>query len=386
MRPPGAPTAALHVLGPSAGGIRVHVAELARRTTAFGWAPTVAAPAGVMDGVLDPARDGVEVVALGTTADWSARRLLGLRRTLAAEVDGYELVHAHGLKAAVLTLSLRGSLGRSSRRSGRRRTPVVVTLHNDMVGTHTGIGARLRAFAQRSLLRFADHVVFVSQADADANRRVVPDDRRTVMMSFAARPEPRAGRDDTRRRFGVEPDAPLVVVVARLHPQKDLGMFLRAFAATRRRVRDARAIVAGDGPQHEELLALRDELGLTSSVEFIGATDAAADLMASADVVAISSRWEGGPIVAVEAMQLGAPVLMTDTGAVAELARGPGAAVLVQPGDVDGFAAALTDLLVSPDRRTAVAGAGRALAEAEFDGAALVHRIDRAYRRVLDRR
>lgn len=351
----------LHVLGPSTGGIRRHVAELTRQIGSLGWRSVVAGPVGVMDGI------GPQQVALGTTDDWSVRRMVRVRRMLRQHVRSVDLVHAHGIKAAAAVAWVRG------------RAPMVVTLHNDMVGTHAGARARLRGTVQNALLRRADHVIHVSRAGAEAHRRHQRWRQSSVIMSFAAPATASATRSDTRVRLGVD-DAPLVVVVARLHPQKDLSMFLRAFAEVLQLVPAARAVVAGDGPLRTELEALQGSLGLADVVDFVGATDQAADLVAAADVFAISSRWEAGPITAVEAMQLGIPVVMTDTGAVAELA-GPLAAAIVTPtGDAKAFASALVSLLTGPDRRDDLSARGRALATAEFDPSVLVHRVDAVYR------
>ena len=364
-------TTVVQLLGPSAGGIRAHVAELVRQTETLGWSNVVAGPVGVMDGL------GAQHLTLGTDASWSATGLFGVRRqfrrALRRQLKHAAVVHAHGLKAAAVALS------------GRRHVPVVVTLHNDVVGTHTGLAARVRAIGQGLLLRRADQVVFVSRSGADAYRSLVPEARRTVMMSFAARPVPMSTRAETRARLGVADAAPLVVVVARLHPQKALAMFLHAFALVVASSPDARAVVAGDGPLRDELVALRDELGLTDAVHFLGRTDAVADLLAAADVLAISSRWEAGPIVAVEAMQLGVAVVMTDSGAVTEVARRADAASIVPVGNLVEFAAALGSLVADPDRRARIAARGRALVDAEFDASVLVHRIDGVYRRACGR-
>lgn len=364
---PGSRPTVLHVLGPSTGGIRRHVAELVRQTDSLGWRGVVAGPAGVMDGV------GRQDVTISAAGAWSATAMVGIRQRLRQQVRSADVVHAHGIKAAAIASTIGG------------RAPLVVTLHNDMVGTHAGALARLRRVLQGALLRRADHVVFVSNGDAERNRSPRAAERRSVIMSFAATPAPTAARAHTRRELGIDEGSPLVAVVARLHPQKDLGMFLHAFGKLLDDVPHARAVVAGDGPQRCELERICATLGLADAVRFLGATDHAADLIVAADVVAISSRWEAGPIVAVEAMQLGTPVVMTRSGAVAELAARSAAAAIVAPGDTEAFASELVSLLSDDVRRETLAARGRALAAAEFDPSVLVHRTDALYRGLLSR-
>ncbi len=361
----GEPPTVLQVLAPSTGGIRRHVAELVRQTESLGWRDIVAGPDGVMSGV------GRQDVAISDGAAWSVRQMLSVRRRLRRHVRTADVVHAHGLKAAAVVASI------------ARRAPMVVTLHNDMVGTHTGMQARVRRVVQGVLLRRADHVVFVSRGDAEHNRTPRAAERRSLVMSFSASPVPTSHPSRTRDRLGIAGDAPLVAVVARLHPQKDLAMFLHAFARLLDSVPTARAVVAGDGPQRDELVGLAATLGLDDAVRFVGAIDDVGDLLAAADVVAISSRWEAGPIVAVEAMQLGTPVVMTDTGAVADIAGRVGAALTVAPGDTDAFSSALAALLTDADRRADVAARARTVAATEFDPTMLVHRIDAVYRSLL---
>jgi glycosyltransferase involved in cell wall biosynthesis len=82
--------------------------------------------------------------------------------------------------------------------------------------------------------------------------------------------------------------------------------------------------IAGDGPARDELTALRDALGLRSKVTFAGAR-APMDLFAGASWVLAPSRSEGMPLVPMEAMEAGVPVLASDIAAHRELfADAPG--------------------------------------------------------------
>ncbi len=108
-----------------------------------------------------------------------------------------------------------------------------------------------------------------------------------------------------------ERTVPVVLAVGRLTPQKDFGTLIEAFAAVRR-VRAARLVVLGEGPQRGELEAAVERWGLGDSVSFPGFCENPYPALAAADVFVLSSRWEGSPGALIEAMASGTPVVATD--------------------------------------------------------------------------
>ena len=105
-----------------------------------------------------------------------------------------------------------------------------------------------------------------------------------------------------------------LVTVGRLHPQKGFDQLLKAIHEVRQR-RNSPVItltIVGQGPEHESLARLVDELSLSQQVRFTGFQSNPYPLLRSADLFCLSSRYEGMPNVLVEAMSLGVPVLSTD--------------------------------------------------------------------------
>lgn len=84
------------------------------------------------------------------------------------------------------------------------------------------------------------------------------------------------------------------------------------------------------------------------------------ELLSAADLVVLPSRWEARSLIAQEALYAGVPLVATDVGGTPELVGE--AAVLVPYGDAAGFSRAVLGLLGDPDRRAALAVAGRAQA------------------------
>ncbi|WP_082813047.1 glycosyltransferase [Cellulomonas timonensis] len=346
----------LQVLGSSAGGVARHVAQI---TSALGetvpeseQADTVHVAGPPELAVVVAPRDGAAVFHATPIADRprpaDVRAVLRLR----ALASGAHVVHAHGLRAGALAVLAVRSL------PSRSRPRVVVTLHNLPVG-----GRAIRAVSavlERVVARGADVVLGVSGDLVTLARARGARQALRALVPAPPLPEPGVDRAAVRSALGLGADDMLVVSVARLAPQKGLGLLADA-AARLSPAPGQRGLlwaVAGDGPLRGELQSRIDAERLP--VRLLGRREDVADLMAAADVVASTAVWEGQPIAVQEALQLGAPVVATDAGGTREVTGD--AAVLVPVGDVDGLAQALGEVLGDPTHRAALAAASRAQA------------------------
>jgi glycosyltransferase involved in cell wall biosynthesis len=152
-----------------------------------------------------------------------------------------------------------------------------------------------------------------------------------------------------------------IVSVARLDEgQKDHKTLLRAYAQVRERGRwKAALVLIGEGRDRRELEQLADELGIGAAVHFLGFCANPAPYIRQAELLVLSSRYEGFGMVLGEAMALGTPVLSADcpTGP-RDLLEGGKAGLLVPVGDVDAMARAIERLLTDTElRRTLVQAA-----------------------------
>jgi glycosyltransferase involved in cell wall biosynthesis len=168
------------------------------------------------------------------------------------------------------------------------------------------------------------------------------------------------------------PAAARLVCVARLSPEKGLDVLLRA---ARRLMEDGlefEIAVLGDGPQRAELECLRGALGLTRHVRFEGwksGADVRARILGSRALV-LASHSEGLPVVIMEALALGRPVISTAVGGIAELVVPGVCGWLVPPLDERALAAAMADALRrSPSELEALGerGAARVAARHQAD-------------------
>ena len=355
---------ALQLLGPSTGGIRVHVATLAAGLEARGAEAPVVGPAGVLDGL------GPQVGVVPVPAGASPGGLLRARRSLASWRETADVIHAHGLKAGWVAVR------------GRPDRPVVLTLHNVVLDEAAGRAARAQRLLERAVIRRADRVIAPTEAIAAGLAGVVAPGRVRIVVPVSPPPRPALGRAEVRARLGVSDDTPLVLCVARLHPQKDLVTLLRAWAAVATRVPRARLVVIGEGPERAALDALTGRLGIRGSVTLAGFGAHAVDQIAAADVLVITSVWEAIPLVLAEALQLGVPVVSTRVGMAEQLLGDGTAGSVVDVGDAPAVAQALVALLADPAAALVAARGARDRAREVFDPDSLVEAVLDVYREV----
>jgi glycosyltransferase involved in cell wall biosynthesis len=316
----------LVVLGTSTGGVGRHVEGLVRGLSAAGHHVVVACPTEV-DERFRLADVAAAVVPLEVrerphpVAD--ARAVRDLREL----VRGADVVHAHGLRAAALSVLA----------VGRRPVPVVATLHNAAPGGR--VTGTVYAGLERVVARGADLVLGVSADLVDRMQRLGA--RRTGLAVVPAPPPRPAGSDRyaVHADLGIDARTALVVVAARLAPQKGLDLLLDALRGLVDL--DLLAVVAGDGPLRGELQRRIDAEGLP--VRLLGHRDDVPDLLAAADVVVSSARWEGQPVGLQEALHAGAAIVATDVGGTAAVVGD--AAVLVPGGDAVSLARAVRDVV-----------------------------------------
>ena len=170
-------------------------------------------------------------------------------------------------------------------------------------------------------------------------------------------------RDEARRELGLEPGVPIALCVGRLDRGKGPDVAIEALA--RLSGRDARLILAGDGPWQRELQALAAKLGVSDRVAFTGRLSAelVSTHLCACDVFVFPTRLaEAGPLVVAQAMATARPVVASRIGAVPEMVVGSNgdAGLLVRPGRPAELAAAIERLFGDPELRARLGANGRA--------------------------
>jgi len=182
----------------------------------------------------------------------------------------------------------------------------------------------------------------------------------------------RCGVDLTRlpkRQRPPENARPRVLSVGRLSPEKGFVGLVEAFAEVCARGLDAELLILGEGPERARIEAAIARHGLAARCRLPGAA-APAQVeaeMRNADVFAMASFMEGLPVVLVEAMALGVPVVAPRVAGIPELIEHDHTGYLFTPGVWSELAAELSRLLAPGGQRASTIDAARRRIEAEFD-------------------
>lgn len=150
-------------------------------------------------------------------------------------------------------------------------------------------------------------------------------------------------RAAARQRLGVPSDVPVAVYLGALSTEKNVGATVEAIAG----LPGVHLVLAGDGPLRDEIARLLVDR-LPGRHTLLGSTADPAGVLATADVVVLSSWTEGCPGVLIEAGMSGIPVVATKVGGVAHIVVDGETGVLVEAGDVRSMTAAVKDVLDDP--------------------------------------
>ena len=158
------------------------------------------------------------------------------------------------------------------------------------------------------------------------------------------------------------------VCVGRLSPEKGHHGLIDAFATVLASAPDARLSLVGDGPLRADLLRRVQERGIAQAVHFHGMLDEATTLatVAASDVLVLASFMEGLPVVLMEAMALGRPVISSGVAGIPELVQNGVGGLLFPPSDWTSLAQAMTSLTRDPALRARLGLAGRNAVQQEF--------------------
>jgi glycosyltransferase involved in cell wall biosynthesis len=162
-----------------------------------------------------------------------------------------------------------------------------------------------------------------------------------------------------RRSLNIDPQAPVVGIVAALRAEKNHALFLRAAKRVLTQIPAARFLIVGDGPEHAALEQLTAQLDLTAAVRFLGNRQDIPELLAAVDVFALTSKMEANPVSILEAMASGKPVVAPRVGSIAESVIDGRTGFLVEQGDEGQTAERLVQLLANPTLARSMGQAGR---------------------------
>ncbi len=201
-----------------------------------------------------------------------------------------------------------------------------------------------------------------------------------------------------RDRWGIHPARLVVLAVGRMVEKKGFAHLLRAFqqmlASCEVEPQTTPLLVlAGEGAQRADLVAMQVALGLDENVQFCGqvSADELPDVMAAADVVVVpsvvdgSGNQDGLPTVALEAMAAGKPVVASALGGLPLVVQDGCTGLLVPPGDEPALAEAILTLVRAPATAQRMGEAAHERVERDLSWDAVAQQYETVYERALAR-
>ena len=169
------------------------------------------------------------------------------------------------------------------------------------------------------------------------------------------------------------------MVIARLEPQKGHRVLLHAMPAILREFPKVKLVCVGDGVLRSELVEQTRALDLEQNVRFVGAQSNVQDWLALAEMSVLPSFYEGLPLVAIESLAAGVPVVATDVDGTPEIVLHGKTGLTVPANDSKALAQAICLLLHSPELRRQFGAAGRQWVLQEFTEAQQIRRTAELY-------
>jgi glycosyltransferase involved in cell wall biosynthesis len=277
---------------------------------------------------------------------WAVRRWMADR--------DFDVIHAHRYKEIIITVL---SMVPRVRR-------LVVTVHGLEPRSQLSTRERLIAWGPIVLARlYGARFVGVSEEIAGRLTKWVGKSR--VVKIPNPMPPIKGGESvDIRARFGWAADRPVVGFIGRLEEIKGPDYFLEVASRSRE---DAGFIVIGTGSMKVELLTRVRSDGLGDRVGFLGEVPDAVGYLRQLDVLAVTSRHEGLPMVLLEAAACEVPVVAFDVGGVRDVLDSGPAARLVPAGDAESFRKAVDEIVRDRDRARMAATSWARSVQARFN-------------------
>jgi glycosyltransferase involved in cell wall biosynthesis len=179
----------------------------------------------------------------------------------------------------------------------------------------------------------------------------------------------------------IRPAGRRILWVGRMTEEKGTQYLIRAMKRISAAYPDARLRLVGDGPLRKDLEELVVDLGLSGAISFAGQKSHSeiAGIYSASDIVVVPSLSEGLPMVLLEAMASGRPVVATRVGGIPELVDPGRNGYLVAPGSADEIALRVIELLGHPELAAEMGAASRTLVESAHSWDAISSRVASVY-------
>ncbi len=339
-------------------GVEEHILLLLRGLDRRLFRPILACPPGLLEkfGADLPGDVQTAPIELFGPADFAA--FLSLMRLLRHE--RVRILHSHQFRASFFASP-------AGRLAG---VPLIIeTTHVRELWRQTGW--KSSHLWDRLGSRFVDRYIAVSAANArylTEEKKISADKVITIRNGCEVdRFDPsHEAPPGLRRSLGFEEHDPVILVPARLEPQKGHRVLLEALPPVLERFPTTKVVFAGEGTLRPELESQAHRLGVAAAVRFLGFQSNIQDWLALCNFTSLPSFYEGLPIAAIESLAAGTPMVATAVDGTPEVVLDGKTGLLVPPGNSLLLADALCRLLASPSLQQSLGQAGRDYVLKEF--------------------
>ncbi|GFE82159.1 glycosyl transferase family 1 [Steroidobacter agaridevorans] len=188
-------------------------------------------------------------------------------------------------------------------------------------------------------------------------------------------------RQAKRRELGIHEQGSVIGLAVRLSDQKGITFLLQAMPRILAKHPDTTLLIAGDGDLRKDLEQEAQQLGIAARVKFCGPRKDIPELLKLLDLYVLPSKWEGLPMVILEAMAAGCPIVATDVGGNSSAVVDGVTGALVPPQNPGALADAIIRLLDSPDLLQTYATNGKNRFRERFSAETMAREYERLYLR-----
>lgn len=257
------------------------------------------------------------------------------------------ILHFHGTRAAIW--------GRLATIGLKNRLKIVYTLHGFHLPRRSFFNRWILLTFERFLNRWTDVLVCVSEADKKLvlKYRTIAKEKIIVIKNGIDIKKLVIDKNlvqNAEKKLGLQ-DKFIITSIGRLHPPKDFSTILKAFKIVLAEIKNVKLLIIGDGPLRESLGRETERLGLNEHVKFLGAREDISALISLSDIIILSTKWEGLPLVPLEAGAYKKPVVASDVDGVRETIINKKTGFLFKPGSAEDLAQKILKLLESEDLR-----------------------------------
>ena len=215
-------------------------------------------------------------------------------------------------------------------------------------------GQKRRAKARQLAAEYCDAIVTLSETD---KQDWLAGTKRKSQISVITNPSSFAIEDYAQE------DTKIVLAVGRLSQAKGFDLLLKSWTQVSAVMPEWQLKIVGEGQERAALTQLIADYQLTKTVELVGAKSNIEDYYKEAEIFCLSSRYEGFPLVLLEALSFSLPVVSFDCPlGPAEILKGTGS-ILVPEEDIDALASSLIELMSDKERRQTISEKSKPKAE-----------------------